>query len=252
MRARVDAATDVAMIGAWDASRNESPVSRRFGKDWERTLEDDLDRGHLFLIRTGGDCGGPIDVYLDTEIPGAELAHGRAIEGEFLISIPSGRLIVGGVEDYRNQKPQITSDKSVVSVPAGEYALRCFVGLEGEAVQGASASALENALGRDDYRYYRKVQQSGCLGFLTPLLFPIIAFRYGWKIALAGTAVILLGYFHVREQILKRIARYKRIEETVDEVLRRARETEPPLFILKLRPVEQGTNLKGGSVYCGS
>jgi hypothetical protein len=160
--------------------------------------------------------------------------------------------MVGGVEDYQNRQPKITSENSVVSVPAGEYLLQCFAGVEEKGVQGTSVSELENALGRDDYRYHRKVQQSGCLGFLTPLLFPAIAFRYGWKIALAVTAVVLLGYFHVREQILKRNRRYKRIEKTVDEVSRRALETEPPIFILKLRPLEQGTNLKGGSVYCGS
>jgi hypothetical protein len=36
------------MIGTWDASRNGSVLSKRWGKQFDETLERDAAEGHLF------------------------------------------------------------------------------------------------------------------------------------------------------------------------------------------------------------
>ena len=60
MRTRIDAGTDVAMIGAWDAQQNASPFTPAELADHQNSLERDVSRGALVLIRTGGDGGGPV------------------------------------------------------------------------------------------------------------------------------------------------------------------------------------------------
>ncbi|PWU10578.1 MAG: hypothetical protein C5B50_25245 [Verrucomicrobia bacterium] len=132
MKTRIDAGTDVAMIGAWDTSRNDSPFPKTSFKKMMRALHEDAQAGHLFLIRTGADGGGPIDVYVDEPLPESALAQTRRAEGEFLIRVPTGQLVVGGAEDYRSSKPRITGENSIVLLPAGDYCLRCYIGTEEE------------------------------------------------------------------------------------------------------------------------
>lgn len=249
MAARIEAGTDVAMIGAWDASRNDAVIAKRWGKEWDRILEDDVAQGHLFLIHTGADCSGQIDVYWDTEVPPEARAHTRPIVGEFLICVPTGRLMVGGVEDYRSDKPKITGEDSIVDVPSGNYALRCFVGTEENGSDAPVSSQLEKALGSDDYRYSRSMTRRGCLGYFTLLLYPLLAFPFGWKVALPSTVVILLAYLYIHDRALKRSVRYQRILRMENEVFRDARKKESPAFVFELRRLEGVTDLKGGSVW---
>lgn len=249
MKQRVNAGTDVAMIGAWDASRNDGALSGVWGKSLEKTLEADAAAGHLFLIHMGGDGGGPIDVYVDEEVPAEEQKQARRIGGEFLISVPTGRLVVGGVEDYRSRKPKITGEQSVVSIPSGDYLLRCHVGKDEGGIQPPSPSELEEAVGMEEYRYYRKVTRWSYLGFLAILLFPVLTFLHGWKSALAITAVTVVAYFYVQDRfVLKRNAKYQRIAQRVDEVWKRAYQAQPPAFLFELHRVEGRKELKGGSI----
>ena len=99
---RIDVGTDVAMIGAWDSARDDVPLNGARGPLAD-VLRRDAAEAHLFLIHTGGDGGGPVDVYVDEDVPAAALEHGRAVDGTFLLSVPSGRLVVGGGEDYRRR-----------------------------------------------------------------------------------------------------------------------------------------------------
>lgn len=252
MKARVEAGTDVAKIGAWDASRNEAVAAKHWGKEWDSILEEDTARGDLFLIYTGADGGGPVDVYCDAEVPLDAQAHTRLITGEFLIRVPTGRLVVGGVEDYRSDKPQITSEESIVQIPGGNYSLRCFVAndSEGESGLGISyASEMKKALTSDDYRYSQRMTNRGLLTYLTLLLYPIIAIPFNWMIALPTTLVALMGAVYIHEQALKRDARYQHIKKIENEAFRRVRQNEAPAMIFELRRLEEATNLKGGSVW---
>lgn len=58
MKTRIEAGTDIAMIGAWDASRNDTGLAGVSGKRLMQSLEEDCATAHLFLLRTGADGGG--------------------------------------------------------------------------------------------------------------------------------------------------------------------------------------------------
>ena len=238
------------MIGAWDGSRNDSALAKVPFKQIMNTLHEDAQAGHLFLIHTGADGGGPIDVYVEEPVPELALKQTRRAEGEFLIRIPTGRLVVGGAEDYRAPKPRITGENSIVLLPAGDYRLRCHIGTEEEYVaENPSKAELEKVLGVEDYRYWRKLENTGRLGCLSVLLFPLLAFLIGWKVALAITLVVVFGWFYVRETFfLKRNTRYQRIDKAVNEMWKRAQESAPPTFIFELDRVSPGTDLKGGEI----
>ena len=238
------------MIGAWDGSRNDSILEKVPFKQIMNTLHEDAQAGHLFVIHTGADGGGPIDVYVEEPVPELALKQTRRAEGEFLIRIPTGRLVVGGVEDYRAPKPRITGENSMVVLPAGDYRLRCLIGTEDEWVPETSSRAeLEKVLGAEDYRYWRKLENTGRLGCLSVLLFPLLAFLIGWKLGLAVTFVVAVSWFYVRETFfLKRNARYQRIDKAVNEIRKRAQEAAPPTFVLELNRVSPGSDLKGGEI----
>jgi hypothetical protein len=59
MKARVDVGTDVAMVGAWDAQRNADPAAGSALGNASSVLEADAAKGHVFVLHTGRDGGGP-------------------------------------------------------------------------------------------------------------------------------------------------------------------------------------------------
>ena len=96
MKARFDAGTDVAMIGAWDAQRGAQPFTTEEFKQLSDTLDADATAGHVFVLHTGGDGVGAVDVYVDEPIPDATLAGLSPLGDACVLSIPSGCVIVDG------------------------------------------------------------------------------------------------------------------------------------------------------------
>src|ERR1043165_482380 len=127
MRARIDAGTDIAMSGAWDAKRVGNELAQLSGKKFMVALNADAQAGHLFFIQTGADGGGPVDVFVDEEIPSKLREQVRLNEKEFLLCVESGWLKVAGVVDYRAREP--SKRPNYINIPVGDYALKCHVGV---------------------------------------------------------------------------------------------------------------------------
>jgi hypothetical protein len=232
MKARIDAGTDVAMIGAWDARQLAPPFTAAELADRDHALERDVSRGALFLIRTGGDGGGPVDLYIDEPAPPAVLARVTPVAGEARLSLPGGALTVGGVEDYRSAGARISGPDRIVNVPAGDYAVRCYVQNDPER-EPASEKTLRTLVSPADIKYYDGVNQRGCVGgALTLLLFPLLAFPLGWKVALPVTVVAFLGFFPLLQWGLKRNARYQRLHAVIP--IHRIQQADPT-YVLELR-----------------
>ena len=247
MKARFDAGTDVAMIGAWDAQRGAQPFTTAEFEQLSDSLEAEADAGHAFFLRTKADGGGPVDVYIDEPIP-AELAERLTPLGDaFVLALPSGSLTVDGAEYYRPKRPDAATTARAVTVPAGDYALRCYAAKDEEAAATPRPEReLEAILGKDDLRYYDRVTRGGCVvGLLLLLLLPALWPLVGLKIAFAVTAVIVVGYFSVRELVLRRNARFARLRETIRAFRLRYDE---PVFVLELRRVPNRGGLPGNSV----
>jgi hypothetical protein len=253
MHERIVAGTDVAMIGAWDADRawGATPAGERKGT--LALLEREAKAGRLFLVRTGGDGEEVVDLYVDEDVPVSVRTQTGAVQGEFLLSVPSGRLTVGGVEDYGAAKPVQTSEGSSIAVPAGDYRLRCHVSrLREEQPEQSLPEVMRDTLGPDDLAYYRRqgAQWKVTLLAIPPLLlFPVLAFPFGWKVALAVTALVAWPYGTLLERWSKRRvaadARWQRLNRIVD---RAWRGTQTPSLILELRAVADPAGLAGGSI----
>ena len=236
MRARFDTGTDVAMIGAWDAARGAQPFSDAEYARLSDTLDAEANAGHVFVLRTGGDGGGPVDVYIGEPIPPEDMARLTPMDEAFVLAIPSGTLDVDGVEHYRSKKPDPGQASRAVAIPAGEYTLRCFSAKDGE-VAPRSERDLEAAIGAEDLRYYQRTTKSGCVtGLLALLLFPLLLPFFGWKVAFGVTVVAVVGYFNVREWRLRRNERFAQLRRRITAF--RLRHDEP-VFVLELRRVQR-------------
>lgn len=248
MKTRIEAGTDIAKIGAWDASRNDAAIARVSIKKLEQTWEEDCSTGNLFLIRTGADGGGPIDVYVEETAPPDVRKQFRERKREFLVSIPSGRLLVGGLEDYRTGKARITAADSIVTMTPGNYALRCLVPKGEVDFEQPTRDELDAAIGVEDHRFYRRVQKIALTGYLgVPVIFGIVAIVSNWKKALAVAAAFgVLCYAIVLP--LSRTKRFRRASKIVGELWKQAYQRGLPTFIFELRRVEDTAGLKGGSM----
>lgn len=244
MRARVDAGTDVAMIGAWDARRDGEPFSPDKFSQVQASIEADASNGHLFLIHTGGDGGGPVDVFIDEPIAAEELARLEPIEGLRRLAVPTGALRVGGLEYYRAPKPRGAPDE--LAIPAGEYAVSAFVPLDEEA-EGPSEAALRTQVGAGRLKVYDRINMGVVMGgFAAPsLALLILVPDLGWKIAVPVAVAVFLAWFPATQWLLRRSRSYTRLHEAaVDFRLRQG----PPSLVLSLRKLEPDEKLAGGSV----
>jgi hypothetical protein len=230
MKARFDAGTDVAMIGAWDARRGAQPFSANEFKRLSEVLDAESAAGHIFVVHTGGDGAGPVDVYIDEPVPSGLAARLTPIGGEFVLALPSGTLVVDGAELYRSPKATVTTP--AVTVPAGDYTLRCYEATEKEGAP-PSERGLEAIVGPDELRYYDRVTRGGCaIGALLLLLLPALWPLLGVKVAFAVTVAVVVVYFNVREWMLRRNQRFLRLRDTITTL--RLEQAEPT-FVLELR-----------------
>jgi len=248
MKARIETGTDIAMLGAWDSCRNEKPLAKLWGKEFQQTLESDAKEGHLFVIHTGADCGGPIDILLDEEIPLEFRDQMTRLPGEFLLRAPSGKLIIGGIEDYRSPKPKITNAESELRIPPGDYEIRSYIGPEENIPVTPTKTELKRLIGEENFRYYSRIERQGCLGYLTILLFPALWPAIGWKVAAGLTILVVLGYFYFREVLLRKNERYQRIKKIENDAYLSAGAKSTPLFVFQLRKLDEIGDLKGGSI----
>jgi len=232
MKARFDVGSDVAMIGAWDGQRGAQPVTPEEYKRLSDTLDADADAGHIFVLHTRADGSGHVDVYVDEPIPNEVMASLTPQGGEFALALPSGALMVDGVEHYRARKPDPAASDRALHVPAGDYALWCYAANDEEQAP-RSGRDLETILGKDDVRYYDRITRGGCLvGALLLLLLPALWPVFGLKVALATSVVVVVAYFNVREWVLRRNARFVSLRETIAAFRLQRQE---PTFVLELR-----------------
>ena len=252
---RVDAGTDVAMIGAWDAGRGAMPFSSDQQRKYRKSLEKEATAGHIFLIHTGADGGGPVDVYVDETVPEDVRKSTRAIGGEFLVTVPSGRLVVAGAEDFRSEAIGEGDESNVVIVSAGDYAVRCRANDDPESAGEFNSirECEEKVLTPEEREYYHRRNYGELLLILVGwglfLLFLPMARRWGWKIALPITLVVALPYFHWLDRRARRRAKADTRWQEINRKLGAAWERDQArTFVLELRKLESRGGLTGGSV----
>ena len=243
MRARLDAGTDVAMIGAWDARRDAEPFPAGKLREVHALLESDAANGDLLLIHTGADGGGPVDVFVDEPVPAEQLARLRPIDGPRRLSVPSGALRIAGAEYYRAPKPK--GRPGVIAIPSGNYAMSVLVPLD-EEEEPPSEAALRNKVGADELRRYDRINQGVVIGAFVALLVVVVGLApFIGRLALVAAVVVFLAWFPVANRLTRRSPAYMRLHEiATDFRLRQA----PASLVLTLRRLGPEETLAGGSV----
>lgn len=250
MKRRVEVATDIARIGVWDESLNTVPIPDLSISEVEKTIAEETAHGRLFLIQLGGDWGGTVDVYVDSSLEPEHRKKMSACPGEFLLCSPSGRIVVGGVEDFRSSEQRVTSDTSIVPIQAGEYGLKCYKrnADDGEVPDMPEPEEIEAAVGSDLYAHYRTWNRRASKGFWLLLLIVPITYWFGWIVGILATLAVVIGFFHAVEWVQNRDAKYGEAEAAVEAAIASGQATMPPIFALELRRLEAGHQLSGGQI----
>lgn len=249
MKRRIEVGTDVALLGAWDESCEIADFASLSMKQIDILLNDDAKSGQLFLMELGADWGGGADIYVNVEIDPEGRDRLRPVGDEYLVSLPSGQMVVGGVEDYRSAEKRITSDASVVKVPPGEYGIRCFINVDEDDVPDApEPNEVEAAMGSELYAHYQKWNSRTRKGFWLLLLFIPIAYWFGWIAGAVVTIAIFIAFFHLAEWMQKQDARYVEADAIYESLLRSHDTSSPPVLALLLRGPLESHQLTGGRV----
>ncbi len=250
MKRRVEVGTDVARIGLWDESVNSVPISDLSMSEMEKAIAADTVHGRLFLVQLEGDWGGTVDVYVDSSLEPKHRKSMSACPGEFLLRSSSGRIVVGGVEDFRSSEPRITSDTSVVPVQAGDYGLKCYKRYadDGEVPDMPYPEEIEATVGRDLYAHYRTWNRRASRGFWLLLLIVPITYWFGWIVGILATLAIVFGFFHAVEWAQSRDAKYGKAAAAVEAAIASGRATMSPMFAFELRRLEDDHQLSGGQI----
>lgn len=247
MKVRIEAGSDIAQLGVWDAARQTDVLSQNKVKARKQALQADATNGVLFIIDTGADGNDTIDFYFEESPPPDLIRNFRQVGEERLLVIASGRINVDGLEYYRTPL-ETASMSNLVELPAGDYGITCWVNTDEEIPAGPSEEALRAAIGEADRHYYRQRNRHTGLGCLGILLFPVLWPSLGWKWSLALACVVVLGWFHVREWWLKRDTRYQTALQKHQELMGKHATDGPATMILVLRRLTDRDGLTGGSV----
>jgi hypothetical protein len=227
MRARIQASTDTAAFGLWDRAQGGAV-----------SLEELARRGEACILNMGGDCGGPVEIFVDEEPPAALMAESDPVTEERTIAARSGLLAIDGVEHFGAGAP------SSCAVPNGVYLARIRVTRsDDELPESESERQIRRKLGRGNVEHYDRANRNSLLlgaGILVVSL-AVLPWFVRWFFAVPAALALFVGWFHVRERMLKRDLRYQGTAESIVP-LRLA--GERPLLVVQLSRWEG--ELRGG------
>jgi len=208
--ARINAGTDIAMIGIWDPTRDAHDLAGAASTDELRRRAADA---QLFLIDTGGDGEFPTEVIVDQDVPETLLRWMEKVNGTHELACHSGRLVVGGLEDFVNEVKVITSAADEITVKPGTYRLSLYVSRVEEDSKETEEEIIRR-VGAEDFAYYARKGTGlgiGCLFVLAACVAPF-AVHWSWSLALVTAGV---GAFAIRQAMLRRDPRHKRVADAI-------------------------------------
>ena len=233
---RLYAGTDIAMIGAWDSNSNQNLPSETAASKIDEIIEKASSERSLFYINTGADGGGYIHIYVNEDVPENIKSFSKVIEENFSISIPSGELIVGGIEEYIDPSLVGEADNSL-RVPEGDYSLKCHMcDDEDESRDDDAEKSLREIVGERELAFYDNVNLYGCLigGGLSVMALVIALFIVKWYFALSLPVLAALVYFHLMDWGIRRSERYKKLDDIIPQF---RLEHEHPTFVFELTQI---------------
>ena len=210
MKFETEAGTDIAMIGIWDA---DVPVGELRKIPYKRLMEELSKDGHdgkILRVDTGADGGYPICVVSTEEEFGAFRLDAYAeIQHDFFLYSQSGNFIAGGLEDYRNGTPQLTSENDRFRLEPGGFRVRVYTHDEDE---DQIAKQVADEVGEDDLRHYQE-RKSGCGIAMAAIAFGMVGgYFWSWWVLLPAIllAARVVSYFSKLNSSDERVQRVER------------------------------------------
>lgn len=181
MKFETEAGTDIAMIGIWDAdaSGGEIPFKCLIGE-----ISKDGKEGKLLRVDTGADGGYSICVVSTLEeLRTFRLDAYAKIEHDFFLKSETGAFIAGGLEDYRNGTPQITSKDNLFKLEPGAFKVHAYVHNEDEE---QISKQVEAKTGVEELRYYQTRNNGLGIAIGAIGIGAALAFLWSWWALLAA------------------------------------------------------------------
>ncbi len=207
MKFKTEASTDIAMIGIWDAdaSSGEIPFKRLMDE-----LSKDGKEGKLLRVDTGADGGYSICVVsTQEELRTFRLDAYAKIEHVFFLKSESGAFIAGGLEDYRNGTPQITSKDDLIKLEPGTFRVHAYVHSETEE---QISKQVEAKTGVDDLRYYQYRNNGFGIAIGVIGIGAVLAFFWSWW-ALLPAMLMASGVLIYFSRLNSSDARIQRVDQ---------------------------------------
>ncbi|RKG62851.1 hypothetical protein D7V80_32925 [Corallococcus sp. CA054B] len=172
----IHAGTDIACVGIWDAGL---PSSARPIKG--KALEESAARGEVLAIHTSADGSYLIQLHVDEPFVPALWQRFDTVGNELGLHLGSGTAMAGGCEDFRNPRPQITSEADRFHVEPSWYHVRVHLNrMEGAEDEQRAHAEASRALTPDELARYQRMGKS---------------FRTGWLLAVMAGAALVTAVF---------------------------------------------------------
>ncbi|NMO20079.1 hypothetical protein HPC49_03630 [Pyxidicoccus fallax] len=163
---RIDAGTDIACVGIWDAGL---PPLRRVPDAKE--VEASAVRGEALPIETSADGGYVLEILVEESFVAPAGRTYETLERDYGLNLASGTALVGGFEDFRSRRPQITSEEDLIHVEPSWYRVRVHLNrIDPEYVEALSHDAAERALSPEELARHRQLGRYGNAGCASMLL----------------------------------------------------------------------------------
>lgn len=224
------AGTDAAMIGIWDAGTPGDDLRLRPFSEYFDAINADARDGKLLYVNTGGDGSYSVGIVVGRGQAPADLAAWyRPVERTLYLQAPTGRIVAGGLEDYRNSKPQITTDASVCDVGPGSYQVFAYQLTDDEERIDDEMASL---VGDDALRYYY-TRPDGCAPALVLVAAGLFAsFVWSWW-SMAIAVPLAVGYAVYRSYVNSRDETFIAVGKVI-----KAWDDQHPLFLFVLERVD--------------
>jgi hypothetical protein len=147
--------------------------------------------GSALLYSAGGDVDIRARVIVGEEVPKSFLSRVAVVESQRLLRLPTGRLIVCGVEEH----PKLAADATPCELPIGNYLVDAYLLEWGEEADAKAKAASDEILKRKTTVRFRRLQNAlGCLALVfvfgaLPGLW--VSFRYFGPVAGVVTSLAL-------------------------------------------------------------
>jgi hypothetical protein len=223
---RFNPTSEAGLVCVYDASNSPPPIG---SADLPTLIEDALARG--FLAISGGDA---VRLRVDAVVGNDPVMPNRAFQpmgGAFLVRLPSGRVCVSGLEEWR------FGGAAAMSVTPGTYMARVLRPADFDSC--AYREELVQLLGEPDVRYRERVSNFafvGCVPSIAAAISLIVAPRLFLSALLPLAAAAWLPFVFLLSS-----RRFKAIEARIAKY-----EEGFPHYALRLDPAPADSLLTGG------